>query len=129
MSNAQLPPPTASNASFLWLFFGFDGRINREVYWLGIGLLWSVLFVLVGMMIDPSSDDSVPGGVILLAIPSLWCEMALLVKRQHDRGMPWYWCLLAFIPILGAAWMVLAGLIPGDSGANAYGARANEKPE
>ncbi|MEJ8570897.1 DUF805 domain-containing protein [Microbaculum marinum] len=129
MSTPQLPPPKGSSASFLWLYFGFAGRINREVYWLGIGLLWSVLFVLVGMMIDPYSDEGMPGGVILLAIPSLWCEMALLVKRQHDRGLPWYWCLLAFIPLAGAVWMVLAGLVAGNPGPNAYGERANEIPE
>lgn len=131
MSSPQLPPPKATSASFLWLYFSFNGRINREVYWLGIGLLWSVLFVLVGLMlmIDPYNDQEMPRGVILLAFPSLWCEMALLIKRQHDRGLPWYWCLLAFIPFINAVWMVMAGLIAGDPGPNAYGARPNEKPE
>lgn len=117
----------APTASFIWLFTSFDGRIDRQVYWLGIGLLWCVLFVLVGLMIEPTDSDSVPAGIIFLAIPSLWCEMALLVKRQHDRGLAWYWCLLAFVPLAGVAWMVFAGLVPGNSGPNAYGARTNEK--
>lgn len=128
MSNTHLPPPTAANTSLVWLFFGFDGRISREVYWLGIGLLWCVLFVVIRMLVGTSGEEEAAGTVIILAIASLWCEMALLVKRQHDRGLPWFWCLLAFVPIAGAVWMVLAGVIAGDQGANAYGARTNDRP-
>mgnify|MGYP000085472476 CR=1 FL=1 len=128
MPNAQLPPPNASNTTLVWLFFGFDGRISREVYWLSIGLLWCILFVTIQILTGTRSEEEAAGTVIMLAIASLWIEMALLVKRQHDRGLPWYWCLLAFVPIAGAVWMVMAGVLAGDAGANAYGSRPNSRP-
>ena len=129
MSN-ELPPPLKTTSggrspTIAWLFLSFDGRITREVYWLGLGLLWCVLFVVIQALLSTRSEEEAAGFIVLLAIVSLWCEIALLIKRQHDRGMPWYWCLLAFVPIAGAAWLILAGLLPGDAGPNNFGGRTN----
>ena len=128
MSNAQLPPPVSS-APFLWLFFGFKGRIGREVYWLSIGLLWCVLFLIIGALVALLGADAASGPVLLLGLASLWCEMAILVKRQHDRGIPWFWCMAAFVPVIGMIWMVVAGIIEGDSGPNVFGERPNQMPD
>lgn len=124
----QLPGPTVGRSHFRWLFLGFDGRIGREVYWLAIALLWTTLFVVVGILVEVMGREAAGGPILLLGIGSLWIEMAILVKRQHDRGLPWYWCLLAFVPLVGAIWLILCGILQGDSGANAYGAQADVPP-
>lgn len=128
MSSAQLPPPTVPNATFVWLYLRFDGRISRQVYWLSIGFLWAVLFVAVGLLVEFLGEEEAAAPSILLGVAALWCEMAVLVKRQHDRGLPWYWCLLAFVPIVGVVWMVAAGIIEGDSGSNAFGPHTDAPP-
>lgn len=119
--NPQISGPTAGRSQFVWLFFGFKGRIGREVYWLAIGLLWAILFVAIGILIEMMGREAAGGPVLVLGVASLWSEVAILVKRQHDRGLPWFWCLLAFIPLAGALWMIACGILKGDDGPNAYG--------
>ncbi len=128
MSNAQLPPPPDTLAPFVWLFFRFDGRISRQVYWLSIFFLWSVLFVIVGAMVAAMGEERASEFALILGLASLWLEMAVLVKRQRDRGLPWYWCLLAFVPVAGLVWMIAMGVAPGNPGPNAFGERADTPP-
>jgi uncharacterized membrane protein YhaH (DUF805 family) len=103
-----------------WLFFAFDGRISREVYWLGIGLICG----------DPADPDRsfrrrhrgrrAGAMIIFVGVIALWAEIALLVKRLHDRDLPGFWALIAkFLPFVGVLWMVLAGLMTGDAGPTA----------
>ena len=125
MPNAQLPPQSASRSDFVWLYLRFDGRIGREVYWLAILLLWCVLFLIIAMLVATRGQAGAEVPTLLLGLASMWCEMAILVKRQHDWGLPWYWCLLAFVPIAGVVWMVACGIVASNPGPNAYGPRPN----
>ncbi|MCT8970817.1 DUF805 domain-containing protein [Microbaculum marinisediminis] len=132
-NNPQIQGPRsaeqeAGREAFAWLFFGFNGRIGREAYWLAIGLLWSVLFVTISLLVSAVGQEAAAGPTLMLGLASLWLEMAILVKRQHDRGLPWFWCLLAFVPVVGMIWVVAAGVIPGDEGPNAFGDRADTPP-
>lgn len=104
-----------------WLFFRFDGRIGREVYWLSLGFIWS-LFLAIVTMLGTDLEAAASGGVFWAAfIISQWAELALLVKRLHDRGLPGFWALVKFLPFAGLAWMILAGVMMGDRGQNSYG--------
>ncbi len=127
MSNAQ-PPQLATSTSFAWLFLSFRGRISRGVYWLSFGFIVCVLFVLVSLLVKTVGEDAASVPMVVLALATMWLEMALLVKRQHDRGLPWFWCLLAWLPVVGILWSIAAGVIPGDKGPNAYGDRPNVPP-
>jgi uncharacterized membrane protein YhaH (DUF805 family) len=122
------PVQPAGVDAFTWLFFRFDGRISRQVYWLSIFFLWSVLFVIVGAMVAAMGEEKASEFALILGLASLWLEMAVLVKRQRDRGLPWYWCLLAFVPIAGLVWMIAMGVVPGDPGPNAFGDRPDTPP-
>ncbi len=117
-------PPTGGAAAppdMAWLFFRFDGRIGREAYWLGLGFIW-VLFLGLVMALGEDLEEAAEGGLFWVAfIISQWAELALLVKRLHDRALPGLWALVKFIPFAGILWMILAGLMSGDDGANGYG--------
>jgi uncharacterized membrane protein YhaH (DUF805 family) len=86
-------------------FTGFDGRLNRQPWWIGVVILIVVGFILswilglifgTGMMINPATaaDPAVLAGYmqkagwvglitsIILAYPYL----AITVKRRHDRN-------------------------------------------
>ncbi len=122
MANTRQP-------TMLWALFGFNGRINREVYWLGNFGAAFIAFVL--MM--PSLDEAT--GTILMApwspfiaLPIAWVEVALAVKRLHDRGFSGMFAAAMFIPFLNILAALVIGIIPGDRGANRFGPDTNTRP-
>lgn len=112
----------------IWLFFMLDGRIGRELYWLGVGLVWSLFLAFMLGMGSGDFEAAVQGGAFWIAfLVSQWAELALLIKRLHDRDLPGFWALLKFVPFVGLLWMVLAGVMNGDGGPNSYGPGPDER--
>jgi uncharacterized membrane protein YhaH (DUF805 family) len=79
---------------FKHLLTGFDGRIGRKQFWIGILCIVVVslilLFVLAAIL--PSSLASVVGMLIVL-----YPAAAIYAKRLQDRNKPitpWLWILL-----------------------------------
>jgi uncharacterized membrane protein YhaH (DUF805 family) len=124
-----------------WLFFSFDGRINRAIWWAVIGGTFSLdigLFMLTvnGMNATIYSVS----GLIIFAL-----RLAPSAKRLHDRNKSAWWLLAYFalpellflliIPQVGqidvtmatiliaiVVWMIIdLGILPGTLGANRYG--------
>lgn len=117
------PPPTPGPTGapdFGWLFFRFDGRIGREAYWLALALVWVLLLAALGLMGDALGENGAGLPVIVLGIVVLWAEIALVVKRLHDRGLPGYWALIVLVPFANLIWLVVVGIMKGDDGPNAY---------
>jgi uncharacterized membrane protein YhaH (DUF805 family) len=74
------------------LLFSFQGRINRQPYWLtgvAIIILIGLILVLPGGAIL-TGDIAAFGGITLLFlalyIPLIWIGLALGAKRLHDRN-------------------------------------------
>ncbi|WP_157961717.1 DUF805 domain-containing protein [Acuticoccus kandeliae] len=110
----------------LWALIGLDGRVNREVFWLG-----NLLCGFVGVALMLPSIDPDTGGLQLSPIAPFvfvalfWTEVALAVKRLHDRGLTG-WLAAAFgIPVLGFVAFFAIGLMPGDKGPNQFGPAPN----
>ncbi len=122
-----------SISSLLW---SWDGRIGRARFWLGVLLviLMSIAFGIVaglfGIPMDngtgPVAEEiSAAGALYLLAafIVVAYAQLAVYAKRFHDRGKSAWWVLIAFVPVVGFFWILIElGMLPGDPGANAYGA-------
>ena len=99
-NNPQIQGPRsaeqeAGREAFAWLFFGFNGRIGREAYWLAIGLItlfgiYGVLQSLGLMAVSPfvgfimllSSIASVVVGVVFCRIAA---EFILIVFRINEH--------------------------------------------
>lgn len=113
----------------VWLFFKFDGRINRSAYFLA-GLLMAVVqaFLLYRFALLPeeSSATSFWATAFWAAVfISLWCGFVLGVKRVHDfdkHGALAVFCLIFPFPSF-----VVLSLWPGDKGPNTYGPRTNAR--
>lgn len=122
------------------LFTSFEGRINRQKWWLGIIVLmiveWIVVIVLGmvfggGMMsgIDPNNPEAAAQAMGMISVPMiivilifLWPSLALYTKRWHDRGKSGWWTLIVLIPFIGAIWaLVELGFLRGTEGPNQYG--------
>ena len=104
---------------FGWLLASFRGRISRFSFWTATVLLWctfAVLFVFIEAALGRMAT-------LILYLPLIWFQIALAVKRTHDRGRSAWWLLIAVIPILGPLWLLIElGFRVGTAGENQYGA-------
>lgn len=124
------------------LFTSFEGRINRQKWWLGLIVLviaeWVIMFIITMFFgasmpaeVDPNAMGysasyqlGAVGTIILLIIliPFIWAGLALSAKRWHDRGKSAWWILIGLIPLVGAIWtLVENGFLKGTEGPNQYG--------
>jgi uncharacterized membrane protein YhaH (DUF805 family) len=86
----------------LTCLFGFEGRIGRLYYWLGLMAAWAIPGVLAAI-----ADEVVPGTgdigrylAFMVIVGTLaWIHCAVTVKRLHDRDK-------------SAAWYLLYGIAP-----------------
>lgn len=118
------------------LLWSYEGRIGRARFWLGVVLviLISMAFGFVGGLFNllPVQTDS--GEVarevgllgllytLVMVVTVMYAQLAVYVKRFHDRGKSGWWVLIAFVPVIGFLWIVIElGMLPGDPGPNAYG--------
>jgi uncharacterized membrane protein YhaH (DUF805 family) len=106
----------------LHFLFGFSGRTNRAKVWLfslGAFVAWTVIVTAAISAVAAEADDSharlqtvldqalVPMLLMLLFVAAvLYCCLAVLAKRLHDRGRSAWW-LLVFV--LGPGLISLGG--------------------
>lgn len=102
----------------------FNGRASRREYWL-FGL-FNLFFALFALYLDYAfkfNFDQIAYGPIYLfyALFTLVPGLALIVRRLHDIGKSGSFMFIAFIPIVGAVWLVILLLTKGDDEENNYG--------
>jgi uncharacterized membrane protein YhaH (DUF805 family) len=70
----------------IYLFTSFSGRINREPFWIGFGILAAVEIVTQWLAGQAESDTL----STVLDLAFTYPEFALAVKRANDRDLtPW----------------------------------------
>ena len=113
------------------------GRMDRRTWWLhytlplaGLGLLALIAdqalgFGSIGFTTTATATSFVyePGFfAVVTSLATLVPSIAGHVTRLHDRNMPAWVLLLAFVPYIGGlALFVLLGCLPGNPGPNRYG--------
>jgi len=103
------------------LLFSFEGRINRQPYWMFVLAVIAVTFVLVGIsMVIGEKVGTIL--LVLFQLAVLWSALAIQVKRWHDRDKSAWWLLMNLVPFVGALWVfVECGCLRGTEGQNQYG--------
>ena len=99
---------------YLRLFFSFNGRVGRFVYWGGLICCLATVGV-VFLMTDAAVLRSA-GSPIAVALKdiSLWISFvvaaisiaAFHLKRLHDRGLSGWWLIPAFAAMGPSGWWV-----------------------
>lgn len=101
---------------FAYLFSSAEGRINRQRWWIGVGILIAVGFVSTILF---GNTGLVP---IVIGILMLLAGIMLHIKRCHDRDKSGWWCLLLLIPVVGTIWAIIdLGVLAGTLGENRFG--------
>jgi len=117
------------------IFFSFEGRIPRKVYWLGTLGTTAMFFVyaffvgVVGAILGGGSGGEAIATVLLIPgyVVTLWADLALQIKRWHDRGKSGWWMFASLIPCIGGIIVLIeTGFTRGDFGTNQYGPDATE---
>ena len=112
---------------FVWLFFGFSGRLSQRSYFLaGLFLLVVQIFLLYRFMaVEEGTDASAFWAMAftLAAIVSVASNIALTVKRLHDMDRPG-WLAVLFL-VAGFFMYVFLCFIPGTPGPNRFGQVTN----
>jgi uncharacterized membrane protein YhaH (DUF805 family) len=94
------------------IFFGFNGRINRAKYWLGVLMFFLLIVAALYISIDLVS-------AAVLVLPACWIHCAVAVKRLHDHDKSGWW-VIPWLLLPGG--QLILGALPGTEGANRYGA-------
>ncbi len=104
------------NVDIAYLFTSIEGRISRQQWWVGVGILfgiWLISAVLLGR------DGLIP---FIIGILIGLAGIMLHIKRCHDRDKSGWWCLLLLVPVVNFIWAIIdLGILPGSIGANRFG--------
>ena len=122
---------------FKYILTSFQGRINRQSYWMGAIVLAVIAAVLIGgafALFATFTATDEPGkynmqmspiGWVISAVAyvaMIWFGLAIQIKRWHDRDKSGWWVLIALVPVIGGIWaLVECGFLRGTSGANRFG--------
>lgn len=107
----------------------FSGRARRTEYWMFF--LFNMIFAFLAAIIDnvlgtasPELGYGIFYGIYALAmfIPGL----AVAVRRLHDVGKSGWMLLIAFIPLIGAIWLLVLLLTDSQEGTNNWGENPKE---
>ena len=100
------------------LFTSFDGRINRQTFWISFGLFLAasfVLYLILGLLISPVL-------FYIVALVLIYPQAAVGCKRFHDMGKSGWLQLIGIIPFVGGIILIVwLGVVEGDAGDNIYG--------
>ena len=103
-------------------YVGFSGRAARSEYWYWVlfGVIAGIAAGLLDLGIVGASAQFRPLGTLVglgLFLPNL----AIAIRRLHDRDRSGWFVLLVLIPIVGAIILIIWFIQRGTVGANRFG--------
>jgi uncharacterized membrane protein YhaH (DUF805 family) len=109
---------------WMQLLFSFKGRIQRLYWWIASLVVGAVAAVLTSSlefwakrvgsgMINPDTQEFEPIGPFaiglgLIVVLNMWINLALSVKRVHDRDRTGWWIAVLYLAIMVA---VVLGMV------------------
>lgn len=88
LSHARTSADSVSNLG--WLFFSFQGRMNRKGFWCA-SCVWILAAMLLDGLSEPIRHNNAPVyewvAYILLLVFIVWTDVSTSVRRLHDLGL------------------------------------------
>jgi len=102
----------------------FSGRSRRAEYWYFVlfNFIISAVLGIISAVVDDKSG--ILGSLYSLAV--LIPGLAVSVRRLHDIGKSGWMVLIAFIPLIGAIWIIILTATDSNPGDNKYGPNPKE---
>ena len=102
----------------------FNGRARRKEFWMFV--LINTIISIVIMAVDGFLGLNIgmlPYGYLYMiySLAILLPNLAVSVRRMHDIGKSGWFLLIAFIPLIGAIWLIVLSCKEGDQETNEYG--------
>ena len=96
----------------------FKGRASRSQYWYYI-MFYTLIAIPLTIVDALLFGQQVLSGLLGLAtvVPCL----AMSVRRFHDLGKPWFWFLIALVPVVGPIALIFWFCQPGEAKTNQWG--------
>lgn len=106
----------------------FTGRARRKEYWMFF--LFNLIAAVVLGIIDGVLGLSLSQGMGLLgslyALAVLLPSIGVTIRRLHDTNRSGWWCLIAFVPLIGGIVLLVFMLLDSTPGDNQYGPNPKE---
>ncbi|MEN8138383.1 MAG: DUF805 domain-containing protein [Bacteroidota bacterium] len=108
----------------------FSGRARRSEYWMF--MLFNMIFAIAAMVLDNVlgiAHEITNYGPIygLYALGMFIPGLAVTVRRLHDVGKSGWMFLIAFIPFIGAIYLLVLVVSDSKPGRNEYGPNPKEE--
>lgn len=112
-----------------WVFFRLAGRLSRVPYVLAfllIGLVQAFPFYRYLIAIPGTAASDTWAALFIVALAaSIYCYVAITVKRLHDLGRPGLEAAWLFVPIISLVVFAALCIAPGQAGPNQYASKTN----
>ncbi|MBK8846553.1 MAG: DUF805 domain-containing protein [Bacteroidetes bacterium] len=107
----------------------FKTRARRMEYWMFA--VCQLVFLIPAMLLDSllgTNFEPLPYGFIYMitALVFFVPGLAVFVRRMHDVGKSGWFILIAFIPLIGAIWLLVLLFTDGQPGENKWGPNPKE---
>jgi uncharacterized membrane protein YhaH (DUF805 family) len=101
-------------------YVGFSGRASRSEFWFWV--LFIILVTLGTQLIEWMMFEE-PTGIlsIIVSIALFLPNIAMVVRRLHDRDKSGWWILLNFVPLVGIIILLIWYCTRGTVGPNRFG--------
>ena len=108
---------------FKALFLTYDGRLNRQPYWIGIIILAVINVVLRAVFGLIGGEHAIATLLsVIVSVALIYPSICIGIKRCHDRDRSGWFQLIALIPLIGGIWLfVELGCLRGTVGPNRFG--------
>jgi uncharacterized membrane protein YhaH (DUF805 family) len=98
------------------------GRVSRSQFWLRWMVPYIVVTIVLEILLFMLFDPWVAMVILYLyLLAMLWPNIAVAIKRAHDRGRSGWFILLFLVPIVSLWPLIELLFLPGTSGNNNYG--------
>ncbi len=116
------------SVDFYEILFSFKGRINRSTYLTYSFSINAVIFIVWSFAFMVSEKLYVVLFWLLLLV-AFWPQLALAIKRCHDRDKSGWFYLVALVPLLNIWYLVEIVFLKGSDGSNQYGDEPGYNPD
>jgi len=111
--------------TFGQFYFSPYGRISRSQYWLRwvlpVVIIYVVLFAIAGAMGNSDAAGGVGVIIVIFYLAMLWPNIAISIKRVHDRDWPWSFILVLLVPFVSIWPAIEIMFLRGTVGSNRFG--------